>query len=150
MTANFYVDTSAYKISRLPAELVSYLGGRGRARVLFGSNFPMIMPHACLEGIAGACKERHRAESAPEGRAGRRSSRCDQKGAGEGEEVVPRPAPRPGPLVRECVEQYEHERNHQGIDNQLLTPIVEPASHNAPIECRERLGGLLKHYVRAA
>ena len=45
---NFYVDTSAYKLHRLPPELVTYLRGRGRERVLFGSNFPMITPQACL------------------------------------------------------------------------------------------------------
>lgn len=48
---NFYVDTSAYKLHRLPAELVEYARGRGRTRVLFGSNFPMIMPAACLERV---------------------------------------------------------------------------------------------------
>jgi predicted TIM-barrel fold metal-dependent hydrolase len=48
---NFHVDTSAYKLSRLPSELVTYLKGRGRSRVLFGSNFPMIQPAACLAGL---------------------------------------------------------------------------------------------------
>lgn len=48
---NFYVDTSAYKASRLPEELVAYMRGRGRTRVMFGSNFPMITPEACLEGM---------------------------------------------------------------------------------------------------
>jgi predicted TIM-barrel fold metal-dependent hydrolase len=48
---NFYVDTSAYKLSRLPPELVDLMKGRGRSRVLFGSNFPMITPQACLESL---------------------------------------------------------------------------------------------------
>jgi hypothetical protein len=46
--ANVYIDTSAYKASRYPRELVDYVRGHGRKKVLFGSNFPMIMPAECL------------------------------------------------------------------------------------------------------
>lgn len=52
--------------------------------------------------------------------------------------------------VREFVEHYHLERNHQGLDNELIVPMTEPVNDNAPIECRERLGGLLKSYRRAA
>lgn len=45
---NVYIDTSAYKASRFPAELVEYMRGHGKKKVLFGSNFPMIMPAECL------------------------------------------------------------------------------------------------------
>jgi len=45
---NFYVDTSAWALHRLPVELVQYMKGRGLSRVLFGSNFPMLQPGACL------------------------------------------------------------------------------------------------------
>lgn len=45
---NVYIDTSAYKPSRYPDELVRYMRGHGRRKVLFGSNFPMITPSACL------------------------------------------------------------------------------------------------------
>ncbi len=49
--------------------------------------------------------------------------------------------------LHEYVEHYHHERNHQGKDNVLLFPT---SSHNTiragPVQCRERLGGLLKHY----
>ena len=48
---NFYIDTSAYKVTRLPPALVRFMGGAGRTRVLFGSNYPMIPPAACLEGL---------------------------------------------------------------------------------------------------
>lgn len=48
---NVYIDTSAYKIRRYPRELVDYLGGYGRRKVLFGSNYPMITPKACLEDL---------------------------------------------------------------------------------------------------
>lgn len=48
---NVYIDTSAYKISRYPRELVDYLRGHGRSKVLFGSNYPMLMPGACLKDL---------------------------------------------------------------------------------------------------
>jgi len=34
---NLYVDTSAYAVHRLPPELVAFLRGRGRNRVMFGT-----------------------------------------------------------------------------------------------------------------
>ena len=48
---NVYIDTSAYKAKRYPPELVDYLRRGGRHKILFGSNYPMIMPAACLEGL---------------------------------------------------------------------------------------------------
>lgn len=48
---NLYVDTSAYALHRLPAELVAYMKGHGRTRVLFGTNWPMISPAQCLEHV---------------------------------------------------------------------------------------------------
>ena len=45
---NFYVDTSAYAVHRLPPELVGLMRGRTKSRVLFGSNFPMIQPADAL------------------------------------------------------------------------------------------------------
>ncbi|MBZ0254317.1 MAG: amidohydrolase family protein, partial [Candidatus Methylomirabilis sp.] len=45
---NVYIDTSAYKPSRYPPQLVAYMAGHGRRKVLFGSNFPMIAPGDCL------------------------------------------------------------------------------------------------------
>jgi predicted TIM-barrel fold metal-dependent hydrolase len=49
---NVYIDTSAYKTSRYPRELVEYMRGHGRSKVLFGSNFPMITPAECLADTA--------------------------------------------------------------------------------------------------
>jgi predicted TIM-barrel fold metal-dependent hydrolase len=49
---NVYIDTSAYTVERYPAELVDYLRGRGKAKVLFGSNWPMIAPAKALEHLA--------------------------------------------------------------------------------------------------
>jgi len=48
---NVYIDTSAYKASRYPRELVEYMRGHGKKKVLFGSNAPMISPLECLEGL---------------------------------------------------------------------------------------------------
>jgi predicted TIM-barrel fold metal-dependent hydrolase len=48
---NVYVDTSAYKASRFPAELVGYMQGPGTKKVLFGTNYPMLTPAECLTGI---------------------------------------------------------------------------------------------------
>lgn len=48
---NFYVDTSAYAVHRLPPALVDYLRGPGRTRVLFGSNWPMLAPGRCLDRL---------------------------------------------------------------------------------------------------
>ena len=53
-------------------------------------------------------------------------------------------------LVHEYVEHYHWERNHQGLQNQLLRrppPPVRPASRVAR---RTRLGGLLNFYHREA
>lgn len=48
---NVYIDTSAYAAHRYPAELVEYLRGHGRRKVLFGSNYPMITPGKALQGL---------------------------------------------------------------------------------------------------
>jgi hypothetical protein len=47
--------------------------------------------------------------------------------------------------VREYLSRYHKERNHQGLDGQLISP---PANLNrpGPIVCRERIGGLLRFY----
>jgi transposase InsO family protein len=52
--------------------------------------------------------------------------------------------------VREFADHYHHERNHQGLGNQLIVPLAEPSNRDGHIACRERLGGLLKYYHRAA
>jgi predicted TIM-barrel fold metal-dependent hydrolase len=48
---NVYIDTSAYKTRRYPKELVDYLRADGKKKVLFGSNYPMIMPADALADI---------------------------------------------------------------------------------------------------
>ena len=48
---NVYIDTSAYTVQRYPAALVEYLRGHGRRKVMFGTNYPMILPAKALEGF---------------------------------------------------------------------------------------------------
>jgi predicted TIM-barrel fold metal-dependent hydrolase len=48
---NVFIDTSAYVPKRYPAALVEFMRGHGRRKVLFGTNYPMLMPARALEGI---------------------------------------------------------------------------------------------------
>jgi predicted TIM-barrel fold metal-dependent hydrolase len=48
---NLYVDTSAYKAARYPADFVEFTCGRGARKVMFGTNYPMLAAEACLEGL---------------------------------------------------------------------------------------------------
>jgi predicted TIM-barrel fold metal-dependent hydrolase len=48
---NVYIDTSAYTVRRYPQSLVEFMRGHGRGKVLFGTNYPMIMPAKALEGL---------------------------------------------------------------------------------------------------
>jgi predicted TIM-barrel fold metal-dependent hydrolase len=48
---NVYIDTSAYRVNRYPRELVDYMRGHGRKKVLFGSNHPFWPPKRCLEDL---------------------------------------------------------------------------------------------------
>jgi len=48
---NVYIDTSAYTVKRYPPNLLAYLKAHGRAKVLFGTNWPMIAPARALEGL---------------------------------------------------------------------------------------------------
>jgi putative transposase len=51
--------------------------------------------------------------------------------------------------VREYVAHYHTERNHQGLEGRLIAPLAND-SGTGPIDCRERLGGLLRFYHRQA
>ena len=50
--------------------------------------------------------------------------------------------------IREYVEHYHRERNHQGLDNRLVTSMS--ASGTGRVRRRSRLAGLLNFYERAA
>jgi transposase InsO family protein len=54
-------------------------------------------------------------------------------------------------VLGEYIEHYHQERCHQGLGNVIPFPSSQTANdHEGPIECRERLGGLLKYYHRKA
>ncbi|TJY58283.1 amidohydrolase [Sinimarinibacterium sp. CAU 1509] len=48
---NVYIDTSAYTCKRYPPALVEFMRSHGRDKVLFGSNYPMIMPAHALKDL---------------------------------------------------------------------------------------------------
>lgn len=50
--------------------------------------------------------------------------------------------------VREYAEHDHTERNHQGLGNELSESSEAAAASDGSIECRERLGGMLKFYHR--
>jgi len=52
--------------------------------------------------------------------------------------------------VKEYTQHYHFERNHQGLDNQLIEKLSDELRVNGAIERRERLGGVLKYYYRRA
>jgi putative transposase len=47
------------------------------------------------------------------------------------------------------IEHYHHERNHQGLSNELIDPVF-PSRDYGCVRRHERLGGLLNYYHRAA
>jgi transposase InsO family protein len=54
-------------------------------------------------------------------------------------------------VLTQYVTHFHVERNHQGKGNVLLfPPVSQDAAWTRPIQCRERLGGLLKYYTRDA
>lgn len=52
--------------------------------------------------------------------------------------------------VTEFVSHFHSERNHQGKGNALLFPAPATLTARRHVRCRERLGGLLRYYCRAA
>jgi hypothetical protein len=51
--------------------------------------------------------------------------------------------------VRAFVDHYHEERPHQGLGNECIAPAISVIG-SGPVRCRERLGGVLKFYYRAA
>jgi len=50
----------------------------------------------------------------------------------------------------EFADHYHRERNHQGLDNQLIEPACRETLTSNTIECGSRLGGILRFYHRGA
>jgi putative transposase len=45
---------------------------------------------------------------------------------------------------------YHEERNHQGLGNKLINPGNEVGQKVGEVQCRERLGGMLRYFYRTA
>jgi transposase InsO family protein len=52
--------------------------------------------------------------------------------------------------IREFVLHYHGERNHQGLGNRLIMPDQHPSGRDGAVLRRQRLGGMLNYYYRAA
>ncbi len=52
--------------------------------------------------------------------------------------------------INEFLVYYHQERNHQGLGNRLIDPQEQVGTADGSVECRERLGGLLRYYYRQA
>lgn len=52
--------------------------------------------------------------------------------------------------LRSFIEHYHRERHHQGLDGQLVAPTADEGGVTGPVQCRQRLGGLLNYYYRDA
>jgi putative transposase len=52
-------------------------------------------------------------------------------------------------VIDQFMTHYHGERNHQGLGNELIAPQSEQ-NGGTHVYCRERLGGLLRYYHRAA
>ena len=52
--------------------------------------------------------------------------------------------------LREYVSHFRCERNHQGVGNRLLEPVATANSSDEPVQCHERLGGMINYYYREA
>ena len=52
--------------------------------------------------------------------------------------------------IRTWLTHFHCERNHQGLGNRIISPEAESSSATGVIKCRERLGGMIRYYHRAA
>jgi hypothetical protein len=53
-------------------------------------------------------------------------------------------------VLTQYLAHYHAERNHQGLNNQLITPASDVGSCSGQVRRRARLGGLLSYYDRDA
>ena len=53
-------------------------------------------------------------------------------------------------VLGEFVAHYHRERNHEGLENRIIEPGNEVGELSGEIQCRERLGGMLRYYHREA
>ena len=63
--------------------------------------------------------------------------------------IVPLGEKHLGAAVRAFMTDYHEERPNQGFGNQLISPTTRSLG-SGPVQCRERLGGVLRFYYREA
>ena len=51
--------------------------------------------------------------------------------------------------LKEWEEHYLHERTHQRLENELIDP-GDTSQLEGEVQCKERLGGILRYYYRQA
>jgi hypothetical protein len=52
--------------------------------------------------------------------------------------------------IQNFIAHYHTERNHQGLSNRLINPEVGHLGNTGEVQRRQRLGGMLNYYYRAA
>jgi putative transposase len=52
--------------------------------------------------------------------------------------------------IGQFLEHYHTESNHQGLENRLIKPDKTSLLRDGPVQCRDRLGGILRYYHRTA
>ena len=52
--------------------------------------------------------------------------------------------------VKDYLEHFHVERNHQDLDNCLIAPGTEAGRKEGTVLCRQRLRGMLRYYYRVA
>jgi len=64
--------------------------------------------------------------------------------------LIPIGEQHPKHAIDEYIAHYHQERNHQGMDNQLIEPCAQDTLVSAgTIRCRERVGGMLRSIMQA-
>ena len=51
--------------------------------------------------------------------------------------------------IQNYVAHYHGERNHQGLENRLISPEPSHLGNSGEVQRRQRLGGILNYYYRA-
>ena len=52
--------------------------------------------------------------------------------------------------VRQYLDHYHVERNHQSLQNRIIEPGEEVGRRDGVVQCQERLGGILRYDYRDA
>ena len=53
-------------------------------------------------------------------------------------------------VIRSFMAHYHAQRNHQGLSNRIISPEAAQLGNRSVVQRRQRLGGMLNYYFRAA